>query len=87
MALRKNLTLRNNFGGDSTFPDAYLRVMQVIGTKRSCNAFVQFCKSADGDVLQTQEYVFDVDLNGGNFVQQAYEHLKTLPEFAGAVDC
>lgn len=26
-------------------------------------------------------------LDGANPIQQAYEHLKTLPEFAGATDC
>jgi hypothetical protein len=32
-------------------------------------------------------YSFAPDLNGKNFIAQAYEHLKTLPEFAGATDC
>jgi hypothetical protein len=27
------------------------------------------------------------DLDGANPIKQAYEHLKTLPEFEGAVDC
>lgn len=27
------------------------------------------------------------DLSGGDAYQQAYEHLKTLPGFAGATDC
>jgi hypothetical protein len=26
-------------------------------------------------------------LDGANPIAQAYEHLKTLPEFAGAIDC
>lgn len=29
----------------------------------------------------------DYDLNGENPIAQAYAHLKTLPEYAGAVDC
>ncbi len=29
----------------------------------------------------------DYDLNGENPIKQAYLHLKTLPEFADAVDC
>jgi hypothetical protein len=87
MALKKNLTLVNNFGEDSLFPNAYIRVMQVSGTKRNCNAVVHFCKSADSNVLQFKEYSFNVDLDGGNFIKQAYDYLKTLPEFAGASDC
>ena len=27
------------------------------------------------------------DIAGSNPIAQAYEHLKTLPEFAGATDC
>jgi hypothetical protein len=27
------------------------------------------------------------DLVGNNPIAQAYKHLKTLPEFAGAIDC
>jgi hypothetical protein len=27
------------------------------------------------------------DLNGENPIKQAYQHLKTMPEFAGAIDC
>jgi hypothetical protein len=87
MALSKNLTLVNNFGEDSVFSNAYVRVAQVTGTKRSCNAWVQVCKSSDGPVLQTNEYSFDVNMDGGNFIKQSYDYLKTLPEFAGAVDC
>ena len=87
MALKKTVTLKNNFGEDSVFGNAYIRVVQVIASKRSCNASVQFCKSADGVVLQTSDYSFDVNLEGGNFIKQSYEYLKTLPEFADAVDC
>jgi hypothetical protein len=30
---------------------------------------------------------FIPDMEGGNFIKQAYLYLKTLPEFADAVDC
>jgi hypothetical protein len=36
--------------------------------------------------LVIKQYDFSVDLNGKNAIAQAYEHLKTLPEFAGAED-
>lgn len=87
MALSKTLTLVNNFGEESVFRNAHIRVTQVMGTKRSCNAIVHFSKSAEGPLLQSKEYAFNVDLNGGNFIEQSYAHLKSLPEFADAVDC
>jgi hypothetical protein len=32
-------------------------------------------------------YTCAYDLTGANPIAQAYEHLKTLEDFAGAVDC
>jgi hypothetical protein len=31
--------------------------------------------------------MFTHNLAGKNFIAQAYDHMKTLPEFAGATDC
>ena len=32
-------------------------------------------------------YSCEYDLDSSNPIKQAYEHLKTLPDFAGAIDC
>lgn len=32
-------------------------------------------------------YECEYDIQGDNPIRQAYKHLKTLPDFAGAVDC
>jgi hypothetical protein len=37
--------------------------------------------------IVTQQYICNYDINGENPIKQAYLHLKTLPEFADAVDC
>lgn len=87
MALTKNVTLKNNFGEDSVFGNAYIRVDKVIAGKASMVASVAFYKAKDGAAITTQQHECPVDLDGGNFIKQAYEHIKTLPEFAGAVDC
>jgi hypothetical protein len=34
-----------------------------------------------------RDYVSAYDIDGDNPIAQAYLHLKTLPEFAGATDC
>lgn len=39
------------------------------------------------DPLRVLCYGFEYRLDAGNPIAQAYEHLKTLPEFADAVDC
>jgi hypothetical protein len=65
---------------------AYIKVLSINGDKSQINATVQFV----GDVAQfTKQYQIPVSVESEstNFIKQAYEHLKTLPEFAGAVDC
>ena len=41
----------------------------------------------DGELVDTRSMSFVPVLDGDNFIRQAYFHLKTLPEFAGATDC
>jgi hypothetical protein len=61
--------------------EKYIKVERVEGDKTKVKAFV----SQNGQLLM--ETVFNVDLSAGNFIKQAYDHLKTLPEFSGATDC
>jgi hypothetical protein len=49
----------------------------------------QLCASVDKNKLSfyADSYECAYDLEGDNPIKQAYTHLKTLSEFAGAVDC
>lgn len=65
---------------------AYIKVISITGNKNEMTAGVHFA----GDVAQlTKQYQVPVSVEAGssNFIEQAYKHLKTLPEFAGAEDC
>jgi hypothetical protein len=65
---------------------AYIKVIGIDGDKSKINAIVSF----KGDTQQfTKQYQVPVSVDAGsaNFIAQAYEYLKTLPEFAGATDC
>ena len=64
--------------------DCYVKVNQVNGTKNSVVAEVIFFVE---NVSKIKNYSFTPNMNGENFIKQAYLHLKTLPEFAGAQDC
>lgn len=64
--------------------DCYIKVQNVKADKENAVADVIF---KSGESLFTNFYKFPLDLIGGNPIKQAYEHLKTLPEFAGATDC
>lgn len=69
---------------DVTF-DAYIKVSFVSGNKSQVTANVLFV--GEGNYFE-KSYNFQANISDGssNFIQQAYEHLKTLPEFAGAAD-
>lgn len=70
---------------DAVLSDSiYVKVMNVNASKENAVAHVTFTSDK---ISGERRYNFQVNLEGGNFIKQAYEHMKTLPEFAGAVDC
>jgi hypothetical protein len=85
MALKKTIT-RSAFGQSVSVPDAYIRVESISGTKSMIHADIAIA-TADGQRVDFLKIGFQPNMDGGNFIKQAYEHLKTLPDFAGAVDC
>jgi hypothetical protein len=88
MALQKTITIRDSLDELREIPNAYIKVQAVSGGKDQMVADVIFFKdSAEGKRLKNAGYVFKPMLDGDNFIKQAYTHLKTLPEFAGAQDC
>jgi hypothetical protein len=64
--------------------NAYIKVDRVSANKDSASADVSF---TEGEKKTSSSYTFKPNLDGGNFIKQAYDYLKTLPEFAGAQDC
>lgn len=67
--------------------DAYIKVLNVTADKSTIEIRVSVSKGADDNAVHSLQYSCPANLNGANFIKQAYEHLKTLQEFAGAVDC
>jgi hypothetical protein len=86
MALQKTLKI-NTFGKDIEFQNSYIKVDQVISTKNISQVIVEAYDEKKENKIQNFYYKFIPNLDGDNFIKQAYLHLKTLPEFAGAVDC
>lgn len=97
MALRKIIDIEGKSVVHTTFGNiengtqrvsfsAYIKVVGLNGDKNQIVANVHFA----GDVAQFhKQYTIPVSVESGasNFIAQAYAHLKTLPEFAGASDC
>jgi hypothetical protein len=87
MALQKTITIKTNLNTDANFENAYIRVDSVKIEKGFGRALVQTHKEKDGQVLEQNGYSFEYKLEGLNPIAQAYNHLKSLTEFSGTVDC
>tara|TARA_R110000796_G_scaffold49051_2_gene117423 strand:+ start:884 stop:1147 length:264 start_codon:yes stop_codon:yes gene_type:complete len=86
MALQMNYTTQDQFGNNVVLSNCYIKISKVSGDKNTVSAYVDFTVNADdGSVLQ-RLHRFSPDMDGDNFIRQAYEHLKTLSEFSGATD-
>lgn len=48
---------------------------------------VGFHSSNENEMISSHPHKCDYDINGENPIKQSYLYLKTLPEFADAVDC
>jgi len=82
MALKQTFT----FAG-LTINDGYLRVTEVAGNKDRVAFSLSYQVAQGEDSIKTQSFDFAPDMSGGNFIEQAYQYLKTLPEFKSAQDC
>lgn len=64
----------------------YIRVESASGSEHLVRCHVSITDAASGYASSTHAE-FPPAAGNGDFVAQAYEHLKTLPEFADAEDC
>jgi hypothetical protein len=87
MALQKTISLANNFGESSVFKNSYIKVSRFNGTKERLVFDASFRKTSTSMELSKTVYEINYNLDGENPIKQAYLYLKTLPEFADAVDC
>jgi len=75
------------FAGELTLP-VYCRICEIRGTMKSMAAQVEMLhNSSSGEEVSCTTFSFMPVDSSDNLIRQAYLHLKTLPEFADAVDC
>jgi hypothetical protein len=87
MALSKNWTLRVGKNLTAEIKDAYCKVTGISGDKTQIAVNVGIYEKADDlEMASFFSCAFTPLLDGSNFLAQAYEHLKTLPEFSNAKD-
>lgn len=89
MALQINIELNSGI----TVEGAYLRIGELMGNKDNLmfqlDSYVSRESFQEGkQVLQQEAFYFSPSTEEGsfNYHKQGYEHLKTLPEFEGAID-
>jgi hypothetical protein len=87
MALQISLSLTDNFQQVIDFADCYVKIGSVLSTKEYSTITYFIYKEKEGSLLQQNVINFLLDFDGPNPIKQAYLHLKTLPEFADAIDC
>lgn len=84
MALKKTVTTIHGIN----VQDAYHRVESVsLQSKEAIGFHVRSYVNADSTSFESKMFACKYDLNGANPIKQAYDHVKTLPEFSGAIDC
>lgn len=87
MALSKTIEKHIPIAGIISVP-CYCKVTSVTGGKDGMSAIIEARKdSAEGDLVDGWGVQFVPDLDGPNFIAQAYAHFKALPQLAGATDC
>lgn len=101
MALRKTITIPAGTHVENLFPvagplaqdydlaDAYIRVPKVGAGRAVATAQVEL-RTADAEQhvcnLAPVQFAHDRESGAGEITSQAYNHLKTLPEYDGAED-
>jgi hypothetical protein len=79
MALSKTISFKG-----ITVNGAYLKVWHISGGKTEIKFGLGYFASADGEMFDSKTFEMAYDINGENPIKQAYEYLKSLPEFADA---
>jgi hypothetical protein len=91
MALTKKISVVDNFNRSADFENAYIKVTSVNGGKDVVVAgvaiYAQDPKLGSVVVIKNEQHKFTPDMNGANFIAQAYKHLKTLADYSDAKDC
>lgn len=81
MALLKTITHKG-----ITIQNAYHKVTGAQITKVNMSFDCTVSASSGSEALAKETYFCDYDIAGENPIKQAYQHLKTLPEFSGSED-
>lgn len=82
------MALKKNFEHNGVqVASGYLKVVNVTGDKNRVAFVVSYAVDAAHDAIKTEQFNFVPNMDGGNFIAQAYEYLKSLNGFQDATNC
>lgn len=88
MALQKDVVRTSEvFTGSLHCADVYYKITKLTGDKTNLDVELKGTKNGQQIDGFSFSFIPTVEEGSSNFIAQAYEHVKTLPEFADAVDC
>lgn len=88
MALKLDLIkTEQNFEGLLVFKDGYWKIDNVLFSKELAVATLGIYSLDKSDKIATRVFSFIPTLSNQNTLVETYIYLKTLPEFADAIDC
>lgn len=86
MAIKLNTTTKTAQGFEVS--DAYCRVEDVKVNKTTAYCVLRKYKDNTGVLHFAEDGIsYPYSLDGGNPIEQAYDHIKTLPEYIDSEDC
>ena len=83
MALKKTIDLPNGI----SITDAYIRVENVTVDKLQMTWKIAYYVEIGKSAFQTDMRTGAYNIQGSNPIAQAYLNMKSMPEFADAIDC
>jgi hypothetical protein len=88
MAIKTHFTIKQA-GVDSpaVINNAYCRVESVNGDKNFVVADIGVYSADQSSKVSAMRATFKPDMAGGNFIAQAYVHMKSMDEFKNGEDC
>ncbi len=86
MALIRSMTVN-----EVSYPEAYSKIETIRCDKMNCYIFVcsyvnEAARAAHDYPFFAEEHIADISVINGDTFTVAYEYLKTLPAYEGAVD-
>ena len=83
MAISKNVELENGIKVEA----AYIKVDTLSVTKDSINCVIRKYVDVNKQAFDSEIITAPYTLDGANPFIQAYEYIKSLPEYTDAIDC